>query len=63
MNCLTSHWYDGFSTQDLIILLPEAREKAESTSDPLERELWKIRLETVETELLRRQEMQDQKEI
>jgi hypothetical protein len=63
MYCLSSHWYDGFSIQDLILQLPEAREKAESSADPLEKEFWKIRVETMETELRRRQEMQDQQQM
>ncbi len=62
MYCLSSHWYDGFSTQDLILMLPEAREKMESFADPLEKEFWKIRVETIETELRRRQELLDQRE-
>lgn len=62
MNCLTSHWYDGFSMQDLILLLPEARENVESSADPLEKEFWKIRVETMEAELHRRQEMKEQQE-
>lgn len=63
MYCLSSHWYDGFSMLDLILLLPEAREKAESSADPLEKESWKIRVETIEAEIRRRQEGQDQQEM
>ena len=58
MNCLSSHWYDGYETQDLILLLPEVREKANTSRDPIEMEYWKMRLETIEAELLRRQEIQ-----
>jgi hypothetical protein len=63
MFCLSSHWYDGFSIQDLILQLPEAREKAESSTDPLEKEFWKMRLETMEAEIRRRQELLYQGEM
>jgi len=60
---LSSHWYDGFTTEDLVRLLPEAKERAEFTPDHLEKELWKIRVERMELELLRRQHMLDEFEV
>jgi len=60
---LSSHWYDGFTTDDLVRLLPQAKERAERTPDHLEKELWKIRVERMELELLRRQNRLDEFEV
>jgi len=60
---LSQHWYDGFSTEELVRLLPEAKERAEFTPDRLEKELWKIRVERMEMELLRRQHRLDEFEV
>lgn len=60
---LSQHWYDGFTTEDLVKLLPEAKERAEFTPDRLEKELWKIRVERMEMELLRRQCRLDEFEV
>lgn len=58
-----SHWYDGFTTEDLVLLLPAAQECAEVTEDPIERELWKVRVMRMEDELIRRQNLQDEIEV
>ena len=60
---LSQHWYDGFATDELVRLLPEAKERAEFTPDRLEKELWKIRVERMELELLRRQHEQEEYEV
>ena len=60
---LSQHWYDGFSTEELVRLLPEAKERAQITPDRLEKELWKIRVERMEIELLRRQHQLDEFEV
>ena len=60
---LSQHWYDGFSTEELVRLLPEAKERAEFTPDRLEKELWKIRVERMEIELIRRQHQLDEFEV
>ena len=61
MNCLSSHWYDGFETQELILLFLEVQEKATASVDPIEKEYWKMRRETIESELVRRQEIENHK--
>jgi hypothetical protein len=60
---LSQHWYDGFTTDELVRLLPDAKERAELTPDRLEKELWKIRVERMELELLRRQHEQEEYEV
>jgi hypothetical protein len=60
---LSQHWYDGFTTDELVHMLPEAKERAEFTPDRLEKELWKIRVERMELELLRRQFKLDEFEV
>jgi hypothetical protein len=62
-NKLSSHWYDGVKTEDLVLLLPNAMERAEYTPDALEKEFWKIKVAAMEAELLGRQEAQDQVEV
>jgi hypothetical protein len=62
-NNFSSHWYDGFTTDDLVLLLPAAQKCVEVTEDPIERELWKVRVSKMEDELIRRQEQQDEVEI
>jgi hypothetical protein len=60
---LSQHWYDGLSTDELVQMLPVAKERAEFTPDRLEKELWKIRVERMEMELLRRQHKLDEFEV
>jgi hypothetical protein len=57
---LSEHWYDGFTTDEIVHLLPEAKERAEFSPDRLEKELWKIRVQRMEMELLRRQLKQEE---
>jgi len=62
---LTSHhdWYRGVSTEDVVMLLQEATEQAEYCPDAFEKNLWNVRLEALQDELLQRQELWEQKEV
>ncbi len=60
---ISSEWYIGVKTEDLVFLLDVAMEKAELTPDATEKELWRIRLHGIESELLRRQDLQESLEI
>ena len=60
---LVSQWYAGFATEDLVLLLPAAKECIKDADDPIDRELWKIRVSRMEDELLRRQSQQDEIEV
>ncbi len=60
---LTIDWYRGVSTNDLINLVNEAKEKLEYSPDSAERGLWKMRLQRMEEELFRRQALQEQVEV
>jgi hypothetical protein len=58
-----SEWYRGVPTEDLVHMFEEATERAEFTPDKEEKEHWKERMEGMEEELLRRQDLQEQIEL
>ena len=59
----TSEWYRGVDTHHLVLLVEEAKERAEFTPDAEERRLWAARLKSMKEELLRRQELQEEIEV
>lgn len=59
----SSQWYRGVDTQNLILLVEEAKDRAEFTPDAEEKQLWKQRLEKMQEELLRRQEILEEIEV
>lgn len=59
----SSQWYKGVDTRNLILLVEEAKERAEYTPDAEERQLWAERLEMMKEELLRRQEFLEEIEV
>lgn len=58
-----AEWYKGVPTEDLVHMFEEATERAEFTPDKEEKEHWKERMEGMEAELLRRQDLQEQIEL
>ena len=61
------HWisecYGGVPTEDLVHLLDTAKDRAEYTPDREEKILWKERVEGMEEELRRRQDLLEQVEV
>lgn len=62
-----THWisecYKGVPTDNLVHMFEEATERAEFTPDKEEKDHWKERMEGMEEELLRRQDLQEQIEL
>jgi hypothetical protein len=63
----TAHWisecYQSVPTEALVNMFEDATDRAEFTPDREEKEHWKERMEGMEEELLRRQDLQEQIEL
>lgn len=56
-------WYKGVDTEQLLHLVDDAKDRAEFTADAEERQLWKRRLQMMQEELLRRQDILEEVEL
>ena len=56
-------YYRGVGTEDLMMLVEEAEERAEFTPDADEKKLWRARVEMMQEELLRRQNLQEKVKV
>jgi hypothetical protein len=56
-------WYKGVDTEQLLHLIEDAKDRAEYTADAEERQLWRRRLQMMQEELLRRQELLEEVEL
>jgi len=59
----SSHWYKSLDTEDLVELFDFVKDKEELANDEIEREFWKIKLQTIQNELSLRHVRQDQIEL